>query len=535
MSLQIYQQQDFTGGLNFRADQFQLADNESPDMKNVEIDPRGGVFSRGGMERINTTAVSGTWAPKMMHAFYGTTPRIMLSTATRIYHSTGGNFTQLEYSSGNAVVVAAAGGASFVNWGTTLYMATGQAGTAGYYWNTTDTYATAITALATNNWSNNYNSPAQSHFPKAELIIGHANKVFAANITISGTNYPNRVHWSHENEPRDWAEADYIDIASGGPKITALAVVQGALVVFKESAIFVIFGYDGDDFRVVEITGHLGASNPQAVVQTDEGVYFYSAPEGLFYYDGTSIQDKWAALRPAHDLNYINQAVPNTIHLSWIRRRLWMSAPYSRTTTETNPKVNFIYDPSIGQFGAYTMFATADGYGMYRGCDFTDANNANIHVMAHPIEPRVLKVDLYANESDNITGTAVDFTSYYRTKWFDAGSYMQRKMFRRPDFVVKEPSVSQNINVKVYHDFKDGAGEERKNFDLTITPPASGIIWGTGVWGGEWASGVPTTTVIIGKNLGLARNVQMEFTGPEGKSWGINSIGYKFQPRRVKG
>ena len=29
---------DFTGGLNLRADQFQLARNESPDMLNIEID-----------------------------------------------------------------------------------------------------------------------------------------------------------------------------------------------------------------------------------------------------------------------------------------------------------------------------------------------------------------------------------------------------------------------------------------------------------------------------------------------------------------
>ena len=45
LAQQIY---DFTGGLNFRADQFQLKANESPSMLNVEIDPRGGVFSRAG-------------------------------------------------------------------------------------------------------------------------------------------------------------------------------------------------------------------------------------------------------------------------------------------------------------------------------------------------------------------------------------------------------------------------------------------------------------------------------------------------------
>jgi len=66
--LNITELSDFTGGLNFRADQFQLSSFESPDMLNVEIDPRGGVFSRGGMHRLNTTQVSGTWNPHRLYA-----------------------------------------------------------------------------------------------------------------------------------------------------------------------------------------------------------------------------------------------------------------------------------------------------------------------------------------------------------------------------------------------------------------------------------------------------------------------------------
>ncbi|NDC17693.1 MAG: hypothetical protein EBZ92_07180, partial [Actinobacteria bacterium] len=130
---------DFTGGLNLRADQFLLAKNESPDMLNVEIDPRGGVFSRGAMQRLNTTAVSGTWAPDKLHAFYGDTPTIMLANSTKVYRSTGGNFSTLAYSSGNDIATTNAHGASFANWGSTLYISTGATATAGYKWNTTDT------------------------------------------------------------------------------------------------------------------------------------------------------------------------------------------------------------------------------------------------------------------------------------------------------------------------------------------------------------------------------------------------------------
>lgn len=48
---------DFTGGLNLRADAFQLLPNESPDMLNVEVDPRGGFRSRNGWESWNVSPV----------------------------------------------------------------------------------------------------------------------------------------------------------------------------------------------------------------------------------------------------------------------------------------------------------------------------------------------------------------------------------------------------------------------------------------------------------------------------------------------
>ena len=58
-SILFDQVRDFTGGVNFRADQFQLARNESPFVLNLEVDPRGGVFSRAGYKKKHTTEVSG--------------------------------------------------------------------------------------------------------------------------------------------------------------------------------------------------------------------------------------------------------------------------------------------------------------------------------------------------------------------------------------------------------------------------------------------------------------------------------------------
>ena len=50
--------ESFSGGLNLRSDQFNLEDNESPDMLNVTVHPRGGIRMRDGVNRRNTTALS---------------------------------------------------------------------------------------------------------------------------------------------------------------------------------------------------------------------------------------------------------------------------------------------------------------------------------------------------------------------------------------------------------------------------------------------------------------------------------------------
>ena len=178
---------DFTGGLNLRADQFQLARNESPDMLNVEVDPRGGLFTRGAMREINSTAIAGTWTPHKLYAFPGATPHLMLANHTKVYKSTGGNFTTLQYSSGNDVTAAQTHGSCMTAWGKTLYLTTGTAGSGGYSWITTDTYATALTASgeSPNAWQATADASAHK-MPTAEHITVHANKMFVANTTEAG-------------------------------------------------------------------------------------------------------------------------------------------------------------------------------------------------------------------------------------------------------------------------------------------------------------------------------------------------------------
>lgn len=553
MSIQIYEQKDFTGGLNLRSDQFQLADNESPEMLNVEIDPRGGVFSRGGMSRINPDNVGGTWAPKRVQPFYGASNKLMLLNNNNVYYqSSGGNFALLGYTySGSTYNIVADGthGACLAPWGETLYIAVnGNGGTSGndglYKWTGVGN-ATAIPKVTTspNTWASR-GGAGGGHVPQATHLVVHANKMFAAGTFEDGSFHPNRIRWSEESLPEAWVKEDSIDIEGGGTGITGMVVVNGSLVIFKPFAIYVLYGYDHTDFRLVNVSTTLGCHDHLQMAATDTGVYFYSHNDGLFFFDGSNIVDVFQQMRPLYDFGFINPAQDDWVTVSWVGRRLWLSLPYSETAAASTATINLVFDPSIR---AYMMFATADNKGVVGGCDYRTESGQDQRLLCHPTVPAVLNVDDYDESKDKIIlgGAESGFATVYRTKWFDAGSYMQRKMFRRPDLVMKESEIQMSIGVEVYHDFQESDGSEARTFNIVLPTAAGGMFWDTGSWavenidgsteGSVWSGGVVSSVIKTAKNLGLAKTVQLRFTGESGKPWGINSIGYKWAPRRVKG
>lgn len=535
-AVRVQRTDDFTGGLNLRADQFQLAPNESPDMLNVEIDPRGGLFSRGAIREINATAVPGTWSPGKLFAFRGTSPRIMLPNNNKLYHSTGANFTVLQYSLGNDVTSNSPHGACMAQWGDDLYISTGSAGSGGYRWKTSDTYATELTASGTNphDWQS---APdvTKLKMPTCEHLCVHANKMFAANTIENGVAYPNRVRWSLDNVPHNWAAADYIDFEGGVAGITAICSVLGQLVVFKRDAIYVVYGFDADDFQVVQLSAQLGAQRHEHVAVAPTGVFFYDHPTGVHYYDGSRIIDVFEPIRPVYPLGYINSAADDTISLSYMDDRVWVALPYSKSTQVSYSSMCFVFDPSIGK-GSWTAIQMADGKAPVSGIDWDDSTGVTHSIAVHPTLPRVVEVNVYDDETDLIGGTEQAFTSYYRTGWIDGRSYSMKKMFRRPDFVVKQVDTARSINVKVYHNYEEALGNERKSFNIQLPASADGMLWGTGLWGVDyWGVVAEGAQVLRGSNLGLARAVQLVLTGPSGQSWGIDSIAYKYNPRKVTG
>jgi hypothetical protein len=585
-TLELLRVDDFTGGLNLRADQFQLAPNESPRMLNVEIDPRGGVFSRGGMRRITSQPIVGgniitegndtlqlesgdlftpetisDWTPEVLFPFEGIANYLMLSTGAsgatdgNVYYSTGSDFTSL------AVPVKNEHGCGFAEWGDFLFMTPGL-GAQCRRWNGTTLTTLNSTSDATGGIYTAWGAAAD-HMPQSRHILTHAGKTFVAYTREfngtggSYTDYPNRIRWSDENAPTRWTSANYIDINDGGTGITAIASFNGTLLVFKATSVYAIYGYNSDTFQVVELSKRVGTITSHSVATTERGVYFFSWPDGLFVYTGSSILDLFEPIRPIIQTSQVNTAYIDEIYVNYVNRRIWVSLPYSDAGGATLPTTSFVYDPSIGSSGdagesfgvndafsgrgSWTMFRTADGYGVAGGCTFVTSSGQVIHAVAHPVLDAVAGVDVYTQQTDNFDGSDVNFESYYRTRWMDAGNYSMKKMWRRPDFVLKQKPTARDLIIDVYHDYEEAAGSQKRTFNLNIAATGSGALWGfppTGnmTWGSSsWGPPNEGAFMETGSNLGLARAVQLEITGPTGLSWGVDSFTVKFNPRRVRG
>lgn len=563
--IQFAQIRDFTGGINFRADQFQLAPNESPFVKNMEVDPRGGIFSRAGYIKFNTAEISVNWKPKGMYNYnYPTNPHIMLTTGLDTSGPTDGrvlfattpspnNFTILNSAVSTPLNVKSENGAGMAQWEETLYIALGADATQMYKWTVGSAFATPLTASGPT-WQQ-YTLPVNGFMPRAELTVAHANKLFVGYTFEDGVEYPNRVRWSHENLPENWYIDDYIDIISGGEGITGLRVVDGQLLIFKPKAVYLLMGYDADSFQLVEISKTVGAEYPQQSVEGNGGVYFFDYPNGLFFFDKNGLQNIFDRLSPIIVDNQVNAQAMDETTCSFVNNRLWLSMPYDVEETgvpQTTPTVNFVFDASIGRRGAYTMFQSASEFGLVSGCDWLDSNGETYHFMVNPDSnfKYVFKVDEYTAGNQPVQGqdavlqgatpSTGDFEAVYVTSWYYNDRYVQDKTFVKTLYVVRSVLQTTQIKVEVFHDFnqKDVA----TTHTIELAPVSSGGIYGTSVYGvGIYGLSVLREGIESGGRLKKAKAVQLKFIGPNvaftntpGKTWGINSIAYKFKSRKVR-
>ena len=544
---------DFTGGLNLDANAFSLDDNQTNDALNVDFNAKGGVSTRWGFKRLNTTAVGGGGAGSVtinrLFPWNNSSRRLLVSTANKIFAYPGTTAGTLDDLS---ITHNATYGASFSTWddGATnkVYIACGH-GYAGR--KIVGTTVTSLTSSGTGAWQNDLTNPNGTHMPRGQLVASHNERLWVANTYENSIEYPNRVRFSHPLFPESWREDDYVDVVAGGPRITGLVPFGGFLLVFKEKAVYALYGFNEETFQLVDISRSVGAVAPNCVVSTERGVYFFSNPEGVFMFDGKELKDVFSNVRPLLIDSEISEQAVQGMSMGYANRRLYLSLPagddvvdilsydssveayddderkYNGATQAALPTRTFVYDESVGR-GAWTAYQTADGFGLVNPVDFLTQDSKIVHVAAHPYQPYLVSIDVRDNGSaDNITGTNVAFESYWTTKWQDAKNVGAKKFWRRPEFIFRREVDLATVRVDVYQDWDSFVSI--KNF--TLTPPEADPSVGN--WD-SWGEPEFGASHLFADSLGLARSVKLKISATSTSPWAVYSIVYRYNPRKNK-
>ena len=203
-ALKLEPRVDFTGGLNVTEDRFTLAPNESPAMRNVDIQRRGGIQSRKVVAQFGG---AGTWSTADVTRVFarqdavGGSPQVIVATIGAAYYGTGGAWSTMVAST--FTDHCQLNGVSYL----------ANLGALSYKWDSST--ATAMTDPAASAWQNDYSTPSGAHMPRANLCAAHNGYVWVAATTEGGTSYPSRVRVSHPNDGGSWAENDYVDVNLG--------------------------------------------------------------------------------------------------------------------------------------------------------------------------------------------------------------------------------------------------------------------------------------------------------------------------------
>jgi hypothetical protein len=552
---------DFTGGLNLRADQFNLEYNESPALLNVEVDPRGGVRRRDAVTKINGTALSNNIISLMTHYESGQNQVLAATlddaiTKSQIFYNDNatGDFTgPIQIGSDNPFFNTAQpphsvtfNGFTYIVNGELLHNDAGVTAITAMRWD--GATATALTGDI---------DGTDGHFPCARYTTSWNEHVWVAYTLESGTTHKNRLRWSKTSDAENWTATDFVDIDIGedGDYITGILADQNRLLVFKENSVYEVLGFNTNNFQVRNVSRTAGNMEGCTPISTTVGVFFWYAEDGLYLLRDQTLAWAFERIRPSMTYDVGQPALTTTVapSMMWFDERLWLSVNYQSDdnisgSNQTNRRNVFVWDASLGSTGAWVRHdINARSLLAYRPTNNTHLGIAATSGITAAVSfDRISKIDQNADQDDYGTGAADEINSYYQTGWFDGNRPTFSKRWNKTRTVLLADS-NVTITQEVYKDY-DLSGFF-KSFSGSVVGLGSDSVWDTAKWDdsdsssdylAKWQAEGTSDRYLIVKwpTVGTATAISLRFrvtptVSYRGK-WGVTSIIGMYRTRRLR-
>jgi len=550
---------DFRGGLNLRADQFNIAENESPAMLNVEVDPRGGVRRRNAVTKVNATALDDEIIGLMTHYESGTNQVLAAAldastTKSQIYYvaDATGNFTGPIQVSGINVFFDTAQPPRHVTFNDNTYIVNG-----ALLHNDS-----GVTTSAAVRWDGTTASAlvpdidgSAGHFPCARYATAWAEYVWVAYTLESGTTHKNRVRFSAVNDAENWTATDYIDIDIGedGDHITAIIPDADRLLVFKQNSVYAIYGFSRDSFEVRNITRVAGCRDGTQPIASTGGIFFWYAEEGIYLLAYDDLKWAFERIKPAmtYDVGQPALTLGTAPSLMWFDERLWVSVDYQSDdnlsgSSQNNRRNVFVWDPSLGPGGAWTRHdINARSLLSYRPSGDAHAGIAvTSGIAAVASFDRISKVDQNADH-DDYDGSVAEINSFYHTGWFVGNRPTFPKRWGKTRTVLL---ADTDIDIVMYIYKNYDPSTALVGYSKSVVGLGTPATWdsapsgsGTGVWDtSDWEAEGTSDQYMFARwpTIGTAQAISLRFsvspTASKRGKWGVTSIVAMYRTRRLK-
>lgn len=294
--------------------------------------------------------------------------------------------------------------------------------------------------------------------PSAGIMVAGKERVFMA-----GLENTNEVLFSKLHKPLEgvaFSTALTISVPDAGGPITALALINETLIIFKDREIYGLAG-DGPDnlgggavFSLPQlITSDTGCRSQRSVVRVPTGLMF-QGQKGIYHLD--------QGLRVAYigaDVESFNAQTVTSAELM---------ADKNQVRFLTNQGSTLLYDYTLGQWSTFTN---------HQGVDATLWRNVYTYVRANG--------EVLVETEGHFLDVETPYRLRMQTAWFKAAGLQSYMRLRRLRFIGNFKS-SHVIRTFIGYDFEQVL-QAQQEFDPTgvVNESTWGEgTWGSGVWGG---------------------------------------------------
>jgi len=323
------------GGLNTRLSDYEIKNEESPDMENFTLNKAGVLTKRDLFVKYNVAAL-GTDSITNLYKFYTSSDAgyLICAANTQLYHATAGTLSSV-VTAGTVTTGTHWGFETFIGddgiSGDTELCFAANHGTEILAWD-------GITGVFQDRASaSGSGSPAEN----VNLLKKHKARLWGA----GSTDYPYRIYYSSLSNGLDW-------VTSGGTldlpsyeKIIALEVLSDVLYVFTRQAIYAILGSTPNEFSIVRTRSNMGSHATKSVALGDKLIFFLNKA-GVFAFDGDTSVNISETIQPNID-EISSTYLDKTACLYDKRGRLWMA--YTSQSGSNNDTI-LVYDTVIKQW-----------------------------------------------------------------------------------------------------------------------------------------------------------------------------------------